>query len=385
MAYGLTALYTYYYTDRSTADIYKFFDDSAVIHQIAYSDISSYLKLLFGLPIDSEIHNLISNTQHWDASAVWGATGNRLMSRVHLLIRWVSFGNIWVHTVFFSSMSVLGFMWVYRALSPYFKNPIWIFLPFLMPSVLFWSSGMLKEAILVFAVGLAFNSLYLFHKHKYTLSIIMIVVCVGLLAVLKIYLLVVAMPVVLSLLVWQYLPFVKEKSYLLSISISLFVAYILFHILSNVFLDHSFVELLILRYNDFTELAIQQEAGSLLSDYKISQDTLGIWFWNAFKNTWLMPWPWSGGGIMIKIAGLEHLVFSVLLILSIYFGIKTKLPKSQLVYFLALFLFSVLLFQLIGLTVPVLGAIVRYKMPAILFASLFFAFIFDSYFSKRTS
>lgn len=380
MAFALTALYTFYYTDRAHADIYKFFDDSAILHQLAFTDTGTYLRLFFGLPLSEEAQSLILDTQHWDASAAWGGTGNRMMTRVHLLIRWFSFANIWVHSIIFSAVSVLGFMWMCRALEPFFKKPQWIFIPFLMPSVLFWSSGMLKETLLVFFIGLAFNAYFHFKQQsRIFIAIALFGFACFFVFLLKPYVLLAAFPFFLFAILYR-LPFFSKKNAVWSISISLVLAFILLNTISQIVFGHSLAAFLILRYNDFLALAIRENAGSLLNTAEMQVGLL--WLKNSIVNIWALPWPWQSGGFLIKLAGLEQVIITLGIIGTTYMAIKISRKTKSFSYFFCFFLFAILLFEIIGLSVPVLGAIVRYKMPGVLFLMLFCTFIWDKYFQK---
>jgi len=46
--FALQALFTYYYTDRSTADIYRFFDDGLILRDVLFTNPSHFLRILFG-------------------------------------------------------------------------------------------------------------------------------------------------------------------------------------------------------------------------------------------------------------------------------------------------------------------------------------------------
>src|SRR5947209_3714591 len=54
---ALWAVYTYLYTDRRTADIFKFFDDSKFIYDAFFTAPLDYVKMIFGMG---------SGTPHFD-------------------------------------------------------------------------------------------------------------------------------------------------------------------------------------------------------------------------------------------------------------------------------------------------------------------------------
>ncbi|MBL0130309.1 MAG: hypothetical protein IPP43_03595 [Chitinophagaceae bacterium] len=102
-----------------------------------------------------------------------------------------------------------------------------------LPSVCYWSSGLLKDPICLGAVGYityAFLNLFV-KKEKYLISIAWIVACGFLLYIIKIYILLV---LVLSLLIWQFAEFnklIENKSLRSIFSIMTFAGSIMISIL----------------------------------------------------------------------------------------------------------------------------------------------------------
>src|SRR3972149_39043 len=52
---GLWWIYTYYYTDRSTADIYKYFDDSKIIFGSLKNSVTDFFNLILGTGDDAHL------------------------------------------------------------------------------------------------------------------------------------------------------------------------------------------------------------------------------------------------------------------------------------------------------------------------------------------
>ena len=71
---------------------------------------------------------------------------------------------------------------------------------FLFPSVLFWSSGVLKEGLLFFAFGFLILTIFNLIQNKKVsgMGLALIVLCLGLLMILKFYVLVVLIPVLVA-------------------------------------------------------------------------------------------------------------------------------------------------------------------------------------------
>ncbi len=85
----------------------------------------------------------------------------------------------------------------------------------------------------------------------------------------------------------------------------------------------------------------------------------------GFINTTFRPHPLEWKDPLKALAGIENIGLLLLLIFAL---IKTKRPNSdQLNFLLFSFSFVVIFYAAIGLSTPVLGALVRYKIPALPF------------------
>jgi hypothetical protein len=74
------------------------------------------------------------------------------------------------------------------------------------------------------------------------------------------------------------------------------------------------------------------------------------------------------------LAALENLIIAIALIISLYLVVKSKFKLGSYWILLAIF-FCMTIFILTGLVTPILGAIVRYKVPAL----PFFLFVMINY------
>lgn len=155
---ALWYIYTYYYTDRTTSDIWKYFDDSEIMFHAASHSPADYLRMLTGIGDDAphitQTYYQKMNFWYQQFDSPFFNDG-RTMIRLNALLRLISFGNYHVHAVVMSFASLAGLTLVYRtfcnALRGWGIVGVWVI--FLLPSVLFWSSGVLKEGLLWLAIG----------------------------------------------------------------------------------------------------------------------------------------------------------------------------------------------------------------------------------------
>ncbi|RLD65562.1 MAG: hypothetical protein DRI84_06555, partial [Bacteroidetes bacterium] len=156
---ALYFVYTYYYEDRSTADIFKYFDDSKIMYDALFDKPIDFFKMLFSVQNDNAYFDVMyySEMNNW-----YRVFENNLYNdshtiiRLNALFRLFSFGSYHVHTVFMCFLSLTGLVYLYRFFEKFIKanKQLLFFAVFLVPSVILWTSGVLKEGLLVFGLGL---------------------------------------------------------------------------------------------------------------------------------------------------------------------------------------------------------------------------------------
>jgi len=448
----LWAIYTYYYKDRQTADIFKYFDDSKVMYDALFTHPMDYFKMLFGIKNNTPYFNVYYNQMnHW--SRIFESNlynDSHTIIRFNSLLRIFSFGYYNVHTVFMCFISLSGLVAIYKTFSPYLqgKQTALAIVVFLIPSVLFWGSGVLKEGFLFLGLGML---LYYFHRglrEGFRLKFILwILVSLVLMAFTKIYVLVAIIPG----LVANFWIFKTSEKY-----ISLKYLLVLFFYIAcglntqKIFPAHDPLELLTIKQNDFINLG---NGGVVLKnknrdvyiapdhksdivynkgDNKVSlrkgssyyywerpnmQDTVFVTnsqdtstykvfsdiprsgslikiqrlepnAWSFLKNspvalfnTIMRPHILEARSPLLILPALENFMFALIFIIALFF-IKRNIPHLQMAFLCLSFV--LILFTITGLITPVLGAIVRYKVPGLpfLFIGLLFMIDEERFFKK---
>lgn len=143
---GVGLVYTYYY---SAGDTFGFFNDAQTL--------SSFLKKAPGKYFDFLIQG---DRSYALADELLNSERRSLFLVKNLsLISMLSFNNYWVTSVAFSTVSFLGCWYAFRKITDQFPEGKWAaILSFLLvPSFVFWSSGIIKESLsiaaLMFLVG----------------------------------------------------------------------------------------------------------------------------------------------------------------------------------------------------------------------------------------
>ncbi|MBE7442325.1 MAG: hypothetical protein HS119_07730 [Flavobacteriales bacterium] len=373
----LTLIYTYYYTDRSTSDIYKYFDDSKIMFDALKTNLADFLKMLFGLDFDKEYFdkNYYTNMNFW-----YRKYESNMFSDSHIIIRFNAFvrlfsmGNIYVHNVFINFISLLGLTALFKFFKPFFtaKTRVLFYAIFLIPSVLFWGSGLLKESFILFGLGFILLSLQQLFIHFKWYYLFLIVLSFIILLYTKYYVLAALILPLSSYLIYNKI--MRNKliiSYLFAFILLLSLAFIAW-ISKGV----NPFDLIVSKHQEFFRFnTIYPSNSSFKMPYLIDWWSVIKHAPNAWVNTLIRPYLWESKSPFVLISSLENLIFIGLLILAMLFPNRKNVNWFYVVFCLS---FVMVLFSIIGLTIPIFGALVRYKVPGLPFLAIALLFLIDT-------
>lgn len=361
---GLALLYTYtqVYPKRAEADAFKYFDDGIILREIAAEDPAVFTRIMLGTWSDSDLHYL-NRLNYWFRSYDHGiANDNRVVIRVNALLNLVTRGSYGLNLLVFLVLAWLGSYWLYQLFLGLSSTKITSYIAaFLVPSTVFWSSGILKEALLFFALGGFLYSMFrLYQRFRwgvFTLGI----VCFLLLLFLKIYILMALLPIVL--LTWLWVQTTSWKQFAGSF-LACIAAFITCHVLF--FPDWSPLSTLQGKQFDFIQMAHAVNAGSIVPiipmDGRMSTVLalipLGIWNVLVYPDFSMLKNGQSLVAFTENVLILLILLGAVLRLRGISWTLDWRFPSL---------LFSLAVLSLVGMTAPVVGAMVRYKAPVLPF------------------
>jgi hypothetical protein len=367
-AYCLFLVYTHYYTDRTTADIFKYFDDSTWLYKNVFSKSPiNYLKIIFGIHTDEPyIHYELKKTQYWFKPHETNVfNDNRTVIRFNLIIYLISLGYYHIHTLILCFLSFIGLTGIYKTFHKLFPNQSLILITgiFLLPSVLFWGSGILKESILLFSIGIfvyQLSEFYFFKKRAFT-TFFWITISFFLLTITKTYVIITLIPSVIALLTYKKFQNLKPIIYFTIIHILCITTALIINQLNP---EIDILGNLVYKQHDFLNVARDTKATSVIYVEKLSNQLYSFVHFSplALINGLLRPSIFELKSLPFLPSVLES---SLLLVGIIFIGFKRKktLNQEQILILTFSLFFSLFLALLIGLVVPVLGAIVRYRVP----------------------
>ena len=269
----------------------------------------------------------------------------------------LSFGHYYVNVIFYSFITLFGPIAIYRVMTDVFparKIPI-LLATFLVPSFLYWTSGIHKEGLLFTGMGLLIYCVYFSIKEKKIGIQRIVCLLTGLLLILALrnFILVIIIPAFLAWLLASRWP-----KYGLMIFGSMYILFgILFFTLCYVNPNFNFPQAVVNKQQAFIKL----QGGSSSIPIKELQPNAISFLKNtpqAINLSTVRPYPSDVHHILSLAAAME--IDSLLLIFILFLFWRTNgLRSKNLIYFCIFFSLSLLL--AIGFSVNNLGAIVRYR------------------------
>jgi hypothetical protein len=352
-------------------DTYSFFKDSKVITQTASRNREIFFLLLTGLHEKEHFAPYYKRMKTWNNEDIV-YNDNKTIIRFHAFIGLFSKGFYFVHVVFFAFISLLGLNGIYKAARILCKQNAYLVLAavFLVPGVIFWFSVASKESILIFAMGLFFyHCMRLLTVSKSMVNMAGMFMAGILFIHIKAYLLVLITP---CLLAFTWVSVTNGKYSLLKYLLIYIPCIIFFFSISNLIDGFDPLQILVMkRYNFESFVDYFQNVGSYIQLPEITADWQSIILSapKAFLIVLTRPFPWESSNLLIIASAIENILIIAILIWGcIKINWSAILKNSNFLLFCLFFTIS--LFVLIGLTSPSLGAIVRYKVPALPFLCL---------------
>ena len=366
-AFAMWFIYTNHYTDRSKADIFRYYDDAKVLQHLLKDHKTEYFKFFYqGKSQNEDVNIVLKYTQNWDShneSSLFGS--NRLIIRINMLLNLFSLGSYGVHAIAFSFLAFIGLFWIFRFFYRHIPEYKWMifFVIFAFPSIVFWSSGILKESLVFFFIGLILNcGSYALKGRKPIPRTILVVLAFFLLFQTRAIIALILFPMILAY-IWNYVK--PQRRAFLPYFILLFIAMSALTESERI-TGKDFYGILVEKRMAFEELANDGNTQSGIIGIHFEADGYSILKSSpiALINSTFRPTPWEAKGILMWASALENiLLFLMLIVLMIYPNPNIK--NKNILWFALLFAIANLI--IVGLTTPILGAISRYRIIGLLF------------------
>lgn len=362
--YGYVHTLSEYYPDK--IDTWRFYFQSIPETGVLKKDPAAFWQSLFANGYQQD-GGLLGNVNSY-----WNDLKHNIMLLLMSVFNLFSRDNYYINVIFYNFLAFTGLVALYRVFTAAFpgKKIVVLICIFLIPTAVFWGSGFHKEGLLLSALGMVFYHIYYLLKpvagYRLPVTSYRLLVTGFMLMVmflLRPYILFALLP---ALFAWILCERTRLKPAVVFTGV--YILLVIFFFGSAAISDKTNLPAAIGR--------AQQDFLALGGNTTVTTDTLqphikGFinYLPHAVDLAFARPRPLSGG-ITYLPSALENIGLAVLLFLFIFFpGKETR--QRALLYALAGYAITLLL--LIGYSVPVAGAVIRYKILAIPFLVLFLA------------
>ena len=159
--FGLYMVYTLYYQDRRYADIFRYYDDSKILFDSIRNRPYDFFRMMTGYhAYDPDLWQYYNPMHNWFNSEMI-FNDSRTMIRLNTLFRFAGAGTYYPHCIIFCFLGFTGLSAFYKTVAAEFCRNQHLLVTgiFLTPSILLWTSGVIKETFLVFSIGCLLYSL----------------------------------------------------------------------------------------------------------------------------------------------------------------------------------------------------------------------------------
>ena len=335
------------------ADTWTYHKDALVEYHLLFSNPSEYFTNLFytgyqyGYAGILQFHN-----------SYWNDLKTNLMVKFVSVLDIFSFGHYYVNVLLYNFLVFFGHVALFRVFSNVFKGRtnILLFSCFLLPSLLIFSSTLHKEGLIFSAISITCYSIYSainfsgFTKRKIFSAILFL----WLIFLFRSYIIIVILP---ALFAW-FISSQKKYSASATFSLVFIISVFIFFITSYFFPAINLPQLVVDKQKDFLSLEKANSnigLNTLLPNFK----SFLVNAPEALNHTLLRPYPGDYALSFPLIPfSIELVFYQFLFVLFLFFRTKDAAEKPFIFFCIS---FSLTLLLIIGYSVPVLWAIIRYR------------------------
>jgi hypothetical protein len=336
---------------QTSADTWVFHYNSITQKKLLIQYPLQFMAEIFSNPYDKKLHHFFSSSD-----SLWNDLRHMYMVKLVAVMNVFSGSRYYVNVIFYNFITFFGPIAFIAIMKDIFKGKLAIIAgaTFIIPSFLFWTSGIHKDGIIFLVISLIAYLFYfkILRKNfnlKNILALIILLLCI---LPLRNYVVLALLPALIS---WWWAAHINRFKWMPFIVISIAGSIVFFstkYINPKIDLPISVV----MRNKEFIKLG----GTSMLPQPPLTSDLKSFVFnaSNALNHTLARPYLSEVRSVSYFFSAIE--IISLWLLLVIWFFRYNGNPfKHEAVLFF--FMISLILLLLTGYIVPQLGALVRYR------------------------
>lgn len=357
----------YYLATYKGGDMLGYLADANQFYILFTQNPVYFFKMIVGLDVPSEdLREFYSHLTTWFTSGYSDQYNDaRSVVRFHALIRLFSDGNAWIHLLWSNVFCLMGMIALIKFIAHQRIQSIkfnqFALLLLFIPNVFIWSSAIMKEPLLIFAMGMTLRSFQLWNDEKTFSNLLKLLIFVSCFLLVKSFWLLAFLP---GMLIWALFP--KMKKSLMMISLSYLVSLMIVLLVGEVMLSFNLPDLLFGQQRNMWRFAVFMHSGSLIHPLSFAPNPMSFLLHipEAFCYGMFQPWPWQLAKWFYFPLSLENFIFPLMVSISIY---KFKRNGNRVPPEIVITLIAGMVIVIISaFTTPVIGSLIRYRMPGLL-------------------
>ena len=349
---------SYYFKIQS--DNWEMHFQSIEEYHLLFSNPKKYLIDLFHDNYKNNYGGFMDTTDSY-----WNLLRSQIMSKILSLFDIFSGCNYYINTIFYNFLTFFGFISLYKVFKKVYpgKEKLLMISIFLLPSLLYFTSGIHKDGLIFLGISVtAYNFHIMLTENKFVWKrMIILILGLSIIFLLRNFVMITLLP---ALIAWFFA--VKNKKY---VPQTFLIIYCLFTIMFFS-MYHMGPGADLPRYVSERQIAfikISSNATSAININPLFPDFRS--FMNnapqAINHSLMRPYLTEKLSLSFLLSAGEIFCYELLFLLFIFFPHKQS--KNEPFIWFGIF-FSLSMMMIIGYTIPIIGAIVRYR-------SIYFPFI----------
>ena len=347
----------YYGQMAQMVDTWAYHYESIQEYHLLLSDPAEFVASLFRSNYEGGYTNFLHSHNSW-----WNDLKANFLIKIMAIWNVFSFAHYYINLIFYSFITLFGPIAIYRVMKDVFpRRKISVLIAtFLIPSFIYWTSGLHKEGLIFTGLGLICYHLYYgFKEHSFSFArVAMIVLGFLLVLIFRNFLI---LPLLTAVIAWIASEKLKVKP-IKAFGLIYLVALVIFFCGKYINPKLDFLDAVAVKQKEFMNLG----GGSAIQVNSL-EPTISSFISNtpqAFLLSTIRPYP-SDVHHLLSLAAAAEINTVLLFFIVFLFWRRNGIQMNSFLMFCLFFSFSVLM--MIGYSVNVLGAIVRYRSIVIPF------------------
>ena len=332
-------------------------------HKLLLDDPNKFFRELFDAEYSQGYGGMFDSV-----NSFWHDLAGNCIYKLLAIFNFLSRGNFYINTLFLNFIGFFGHLALFRVFNDVYKDKKWLLLAgcFLIPSTLYFSSGLHKDNLAFTAVCIFSYAIYFLISRSFSFrKVLLLIVSSAVLLLIKNYVLIALIPPAIAL----YVAGKTGKTWLSFLSVyglSLLLIFCSIKLSPSRNPLHTITQ----KQQDFFKL----ETARTQVNMDTLQPTIGSFASNipsAIERAYLRPYVWEQPTRYLLIPALEIVIYIIILALAFFLQVRNYSKPPPFVLF-GIF-FSATIFLFIGFVVPNFGSIVRYRslyLPFLLIPAL---------------